>query len=249
MRARARRRDLVARLFERCREVDRVERFPLLVVVRPKRVGDPPAGQREACVMLDRPLEAPDCLLMVERVGPHKSTVEPRLGARRGCRRPTRVGAEIEVGFHRCRFRSELSHVCTAPGARPVTRRPPGQCRSPVNCRCSTRWHRSRPAQLTASPMPPRLAKDLPDAAPGPPSGSRRSDRSDATPSRILASRLHPAHSGSVRKPASWSTPGEMLGSAAHNAMPHNDATPFAGGRTERHVRGRAARRGFGGVR
>jgi hypothetical protein len=46
-------------------------------------------------------------------------------------------------------------------------RRPPGPCRTPVNCRCSTRWHRSRPAQLTASPMPPRLAKDLPDAAPG----------------------------------------------------------------------------------
>ena len=152
MRARARRRDLVARLFERCREVDRVERFPLLVVVRPKRIGDPPASQREACVMLDRPLEAPDCLLMVERVGPHKSTVEPRLGARRGCRRPPRVGAEIEIGLHRCRSRSELSHVCTAPGARPVTRRPPRQCRTPVNCRCSTRWHRSRPAQLTASP-------------------------------------------------------------------------------------------------
>ena len=39
-RACADRRDLVARLRERRREVDRVERLPLLVVVRPDRVGD-----------------------------------------------------------------------------------------------------------------------------------------------------------------------------------------------------------------
>ena len=97
--ARARRRDLGARLLERRREVDRVERLPLLVVVRPDRVGDPPVGQREAGVVLDRALEAPDRLLVVERVGPHESAVVPRLGARRGRRRPARVGAEIEVGF------------------------------------------------------------------------------------------------------------------------------------------------------
>ena len=35
--------------------------------------------------------------------------VEPRLGARRGRRRPARVGAEIEVGLYRCRSRPGLS--------------------------------------------------------------------------------------------------------------------------------------------
>jgi hypothetical protein len=103
VRARARRRDLDARLLEGRREVDRVERLPLLVVVRPDRVGDPPVRQCEAGVVLNRALEATDRLLMVERVGPHQSAVEPRLRARRGRRRPTRVGAEIEVGLHRCR--------------------------------------------------------------------------------------------------------------------------------------------------
>ena len=117
VRARARRRDLVARLLERRREVDRVERLPLLVVVRPDRVGDTPVGQREAGVVLERALEAPDRLLVVERVGPHQSAVEPRLGARRGRRRPARVGAEIEVGLHRCRSRPGLSYVSTASGA------------------------------------------------------------------------------------------------------------------------------------
>ena len=80
VRARARRRDLVARLLERRREVDRVERLPLLVVVRPDRVGDPPVGEREARVVLDRALEAPDRLLVVERVGPHEPAVEPQPG-------------------------------------------------------------------------------------------------------------------------------------------------------------------------
>src|SRR4051794_20875241 len=101
VRAGARRRDLDARLLERRREVDRVERLPLLVVVRPDRVGDAPVGEREAGIVLDRALEAPDRLLVVERVGPHESTVEPRLGARRGRRRLTRVSAEIEVRLHR----------------------------------------------------------------------------------------------------------------------------------------------------
>ena len=105
VRAPAGRRDLVAGPLERRREVDRVERLPLLVVVGPNRVGDPPVGQREAGVVLDRALEAPDRLLVVERVGPHQSAVEPRLGAGRSCRRPARVGAEIEVGLHRCRSR------------------------------------------------------------------------------------------------------------------------------------------------
>ena len=117
VRARARRRDLVARLLERRREVDRVERLPLLVVVRPDRVGDAPVRQREAGVVLDRALEAPDRLLVVERVGPHEPAVEPRLGARRGRRRPARVGAEIEVGLHRCRSRPGLSHVSATSSA------------------------------------------------------------------------------------------------------------------------------------
>ena len=112
VRARARRRDLGARLLERRREVDRVERLPLLVVVRPDRVGDPPAGQREPRVVLDRALEAPDRLLVVERIGPHQSTVEPHLGARRGCRCPARVCAEIEIGLHRCRSWRWLARVC-----------------------------------------------------------------------------------------------------------------------------------------
>ena len=68
IRARARRRHLVARLLERRRQVDRVERLPLLVVVRPDRVGDAPVGHGEAGVVLDRALEAPDRFLVVERV-------------------------------------------------------------------------------------------------------------------------------------------------------------------------------------
>ena len=224
MRARARRGDLVARLFERCREVDRVERFPLLVVVRPKRVGDPPAGQREACVMFDRPLEAPDRLLMVERVGPHKSTVEPRLGARRGCRRPTRVGAEIEVGFHRCRFRSELSHVCTDPDARPATRRPPRPCRTPVNCRCSTRAPGPHNDRLG---YPPRTSEGPPARSGSPPRvADGRIDQ--MAQSRILGSIYTPL----IPKASGSRPPGPLPAKRSvqrHITSPHNDAIPFAG--------------------
>jgi hypothetical protein len=133
VRARSRRCHLVARLLERRREVDGVERLPLLVVVRADRVGDPPVGQRESRVVLDRALEAPDRLLVVERVGPHESAVEPRPGARRGRRRPARVGAEIEVGLHRCRSRPGDPHGPTASGAQSRKRHwPPGACRDLV---------------------------------------------------------------------------------------------------------------------
>ena len=116
VRARARRRDLVTRLLERRREVDRVERLPLLVVVRPDRVGDPPVGEREARVVLDRALEAADRLLVVERVGPHEPAVEPQLGARRRRRRPTRVAPEIEIRF-RGRRSSRGAYPACAPGS------------------------------------------------------------------------------------------------------------------------------------
>jgi len=49
--------------------------------------------------VLDRALEAPDRLLVMERVGPHQSAVEPRLGHRRSRRRRAPIGAEIEVGL------------------------------------------------------------------------------------------------------------------------------------------------------
>ncbi len=103
---------------------------------------------------------------------------------------------------------------------RPATRRSPGPCRSPVNCHCSTRWRRSRPAQL-----PPRLCRhDWRRTSWTQRAGRLRvaDGRIDQMPRRRGSSLaaytpLIPEASG-IRP--SRSTPGEMLGSAAHNGMP-----------------------------
>src|SRR4029079_13391580 len=64
-------------------EIDRVERLPRLVVVRPDRIGDAPAGDGEIRIEFKCVLEAPDRLVMVERIRPDKAAVSPDLRLRR----------------------------------------------------------------------------------------------------------------------------------------------------------------------
>ena len=82
---------------QRALQIVRIELAPLLVVVGPGGVPDPPPGHRAAGVVLRRPPEAAHRLLVGEPVAPHEAPVEPALRVVRSGRDRERDGSEIEV--------------------------------------------------------------------------------------------------------------------------------------------------------
>ena len=83
----------------------RLERDPVLVVVRAHRVGDAPVGHRTGRIRIDGALEAAHRLLVVEAVRPRQAPVEPGLRIGRGGRDRPAVAAEVVlVRGHHGRF-------------------------------------------------------------------------------------------------------------------------------------------------
>src|SRR5262245_19553019 len=92
-------RSFIGRL-ERTLKVDRVERFPLLVVVGTGGVGDAPIGHGAGRVMLRSLAKTPYGLLMVVAVAPKEPAIEPRLSVRRLSRYRPAVQSEVVISDH-----------------------------------------------------------------------------------------------------------------------------------------------------